>query len=129
MEIKKETIAYGQTGYFSQLVDDYINQKGAIQSFYKYPFTLESFKQVIEDKQKQDIDRNLLVKILKEQYAEYSGADFEKTKTNIELLNSDKTFAVTTAHQPNIFLGPLYTLYKSISAINLAEKLKKHSPA
>ena len=40
----------------------------------------------------------------------------------------ENTFTVTTAHQPNIFTGPLYFIYKIIHAIQLAAELKKQFP-
>src|SRR5699024_3475973 len=35
---------------------------------------------------------------------------------------------VTTGHQLNLFTGPLYFLYKIVSAINLAKQLKNKYP-
>ena len=46
----------------------------------------------------------------------------------MNLLLKENTFTVTTAHQPNIFTGPLYFIYKIIHAIQLAAELKKQFP-
>ncbi|MFN5849108.1 MAG: bacillithiol biosynthesis cysteine-adding enzyme BshC, partial [Chitinophagales bacterium] len=46
----------------------------------------------------------------------------DKEKENINLLRTNG-FAVTTAHQPNLFTGPLYTITKAISTIALANRL------
>jgi bacillithiol synthase len=43
-------------------------------------------------------------------------------------LKKDNTFVVTTAHQPNLFTGPLYFFYKIIHAIQLAASLKAAFP-
>jgi bacillithiol biosynthesis cysteine-adding enzyme BshC len=50
------------------------------------------------------------------------------TSENIEWLEKENTFTITTGHQLNLFTGPLYFLYKIISAINLAKELKETYP-
>ena len=63
---------------------------------------------------------------MKEQYAGIRVS--EKVKQHIELLADENTFTVTTAHQPNIFTGPLYFIYKIIHTIKLAEELNTQLP-
>lgn len=129
MKVRKETISYAQTGCFSHLAVDYIENKDALHPFYKYPFKPESFAKAIKDKQEQPVDRVLLKKVLTEQYSSFSKEEMMVTGKHIEYLSDDKTFVIVTAHQPNLFLGPLYIPYKIISAINLAERLNKEFPA
>jgi bacillithiol synthase len=51
-----------------------------------------------------------------------------KLKDNIALLSSENTFTICTAHQPNIFTGHLYFIYKILHAIKLCEELKASMP-
>ena len=69
------------------------------------------------------INRSLLVQALQEQYQDVSA--HSKTKDNIERLKDSQTFTICTAHQPNIFTGHLYFIYKIVHAIKLADHLNE----
>ncbi|GGK24979.1 putative cysteine ligase BshC [Yeosuana aromativorans] len=126
-----ETISFRKTGYFSSLICDYLDEKPELQQFYNRFPKHDNFKAQIEEKQHSvrvsESHRKLLVKVLKEQYKTINTSD--STQQNIEALVNKNTFTVTTGHQLNIFTGPLYFLYKILSAINLCKELKQAFPA
>ena len=111
---------------FSKLVSDYLLGNPELKHLYKYDFNIDSFAQVIADKAKDNTDRELLVRVLKKQYANVEMTDH--TSLNIELLLSPKTFTITAAHQPCLLLGPVFNIYKIASTINLAAQLKAKYP-
>jgi bacillithiol biosynthesis cysteine-adding enzyme BshC len=51
-----------------------------------------------------------------------------EVKENIQLLLKENCFTITTAHQNNIFTGPLYFIYKILHVIKLANELTKLIP-
>lgn len=121
------TISYQQTGYFSNLICDYLDSKDSLTQFFGNFPSLENFKNQIEQKQNFSSEsRAALVKALQNQYS--SVPTSEETQHNIQSLLQENTFTITTGHQLNLFTGPLYFLYKIASVINLSEKLKYNYP-
>jgi bacillithiol biosynthesis cysteine-adding enzyme BshC len=115
-------IPYHDTGYYSSIVLDYLSQKKELNNFYSFSPTLDGIESAIIEKQKQVVDRATLVKVLQEQYKAVEAG--EVVTNNIHSLLSDDTFTVCTAHQPNLFTGPLYFVYKILHTIKLAAHLK-----
>jgi bacillithiol biosynthesis cysteine-adding enzyme BshC len=124
----EDCLSYSKTNYFSSLIIDYLDQKEELKPFYHRFPSLENFEAQMEEKKNffSSEKRDLLVKVLKEQYADIEKV--EAVTNNIDLLLAKNTFTVTTGHQLNLFTGPLYFLYKIVSAINLASTLKKKYP-
>jgi bacillithiol synthase len=70
--------------------------------------------------------RELLAHVLFDQYSTLERT--ERAATQIESLRSERTFAVTTGHQVCLATGPLYVIYKIVSAIALARKFNEAQP-
>ncbi|MEA1784991.1 bacillithiol biosynthesis cysteine-adding enzyme BshC [Arenibacter sp. GZD96] len=123
-----DCLPFKDTGYFSPLICEYVEQKEALRSLYhRYP-NLENFKQQIVEKRVSYPIKNraVLCGVLQRQYQNI--AKSKATEAQISLLSSENTFTVVTGHQLNLFTGPLYFLYKIISTINLAKDLKNRYP-
>ncbi len=126
MSFKAKYIAYRDTGQFSKIVTDLLDNIAALQSFYNNPATIDGIKKTISERKKFKTNRALIVHELQKQYATVPNA--VKVENNISALLHEDTFTVCTAHQPNIFTGHLYFIYKILHAIRLAEDLKKQIP-
>lgn len=69
--------------------------------------------------------RKALSRILEEQNARY-GAD-DTVLGNARSLAGDDTYVVSTGQQTGLFTGPLYTIYKAITAVKLAKRVSKET--
>ena len=67
------------------------------------------------------VDRDALCDALAAQHSARVGG--QKALDNIELLRKENTVAVLTGQQAGLFTGPLYTVYKALSAVRMAECL------
>ena len=119
-------LAYQRTGYFTKIATDYLQQHEQLQPFYNYPVSVEGIKRSIIARKQFDTNRSLLVDELRKQYSTISLS--AKQEANLQALLSENTFTITTAHQPNIFTGPLYFIYKIIHVIKLADELNLQLP-
>ncbi len=126
MNVNSTTVAYPQTGYFSKLIVDYLNNAEALQPFYQHKVSAEGIRNAIEARQKVETPRPLLVQELEKQYAGVPAV--QAVQDNIQLLLQPNTYTITTAHQPAIFTGNLYFVYKILHVIKLAERFKQEMP-
>ncbi len=125
-EFQSEYIPYKKTGKFTSIVLDYISGASSLKEFYDNPVSLEGIKQAIDARKNYPTDRKLLVAGLQHQYKGVS--DAESVFSNISLLTDENTFTVCTAHQPNIFTGHLYFIYKILHTVKLCADLKTKLP-
>ncbi len=116
-------IPYQQTQSFGSIALDYISGASSLKPFYQQPPTIEGIRQTMIKKAAQFAGRELLVNELKLRYQ--SLAPHDAVNNNIELLLKANCFTVCTAHQPNIFTGHLYFIYKILHSIKLCHELKK----
>jgi len=121
-----QNIPYSQTGKFTKITLDYISEGSALKDFYEHHVDLEGIKSAIAERKKYNTNRQLLVDQFNKQYKGFD--DCEAVDANINALLSENTFTICTAHQPNIFTGHLYFVYKILHIIKLADKLKKELP-
>ena len=119
-------ITYEATGSFSKMVLDYVKGEEQLRPFYAQPVSVDGIKKTIEARKAFTTDRKLLVDVLQKHYA--SANPTPQQLQSIQQLAGNNCFTVTTAHQPNIFTGHLYFIYKILHTIKLCEKLKADMP-
>ena len=125
-KFKSEYIPFSRTGKFTKIALDYVAGAAGLKDFYQHPVNLEGIKSAISERKKFNTNRGLLVEQFTNQYKNFN--DCDAVKANINALLSENTFTICTAHQPNIFTGHLYFVYKILHTIKLAASLKKELP-
>lgn len=126
METHCRYIEYKDTGMFSRLIADYLGDEKFIKDFYAHPTNLTGIASSIEERRKFPTNRTKIVAAFKEAYSHSSPST--KQLEHIEWMAEDNTFTVCTAHQPNIFSGYLYFIYKTAHVIALAQSSQKIFP-
>jgi bacillithiol biosynthesis cysteine-adding enzyme BshC len=126
MKFNATQIPYQATGLFSPLIRDYINGEGTALDFVNYAPSIDGIEKATSARNNFKANRSLLVEVLKAQYATIPST--KSVNENVDSLLKENTYVIATAHQPNIFTGPLYFFYKIIHAIQLAADLKKQFP-
>lgn len=121
------SIPFAQTHLFSSLILDYVAGEESVKPFFQYAPTSDEIAQIIADKKTEAIDRILLADTILQQYQSVQ-EPASAVSANIESLRDNTTFCIVTAHQLNIFGGPLYYIYKIAQTIATCTQLKAKYP-
>lgn len=108
----------------NELFLHYIKRAPRIAPFYARPPEIESLKQTaLHDIQGFDFPRSRMARILRRQNAAWGNdqAAFDR----IDELERPGSAAILTGQQVGLFAGPLYTVYKAMTALRLAEELRR----
>ena len=93
MKIKK--LSYQETGRFSKLVLDYINQKESVKDFISEFPTIKNFHKQIDKKSNNVVDRELLFEVLQEQNSKIELS--KSSQCNLNLLKNNNTFKLPSS--------------------------------
>jgi bacillithiol biosynthesis cysteine-adding enzyme BshC len=109
------------------LVDDYLTDFPKVREFFNGDFReLDAFRRQAERVRPRRIPREDLAAVLREQNKNYGCGS--QTLDQIEKIVRDEACAVVTGQQVGLFSGPLYTIYKALTAVKLSEYLNRNCP-
>ena len=126
-----ESIAYRNlppaAGGFSDLFLDYIDAFQRVAPLFARGYRESAaFADVIRLRSSGTEDRAALLEVLREQNTAFGSP--ARTFEHIALLGKPTTFAVVTGQQVGLFGGPMYTVFKTVTAVKLASRLKAQFP-
>ena len=118
----RETISFDKIPQQSKLFLDYQAASPKLSNFYPEKNTdLKVFAEKVLANYK--IDRRVLCDVLEEINVSFGAG--KKTLENIKILREENSVAVVTGQQAGLFSGELYTIYKALSAVKLAEDSRR----
>ncbi|MBN2424295.1 MAG: bacillithiol biosynthesis cysteine-adding enzyme BshC [Calditrichaceae bacterium] len=97
---------------------DYISFSPKIEKLFNFPLQPE-WKEVCEKVHNEHRDPAIIEELINHNKSSRS----KKVKTNLERLKKGKASIIITGQQLGLFVSPLYTVYKALTAIKLAEQL------
>ncbi|MBI4830639.1 MAG: bacillithiol biosynthesis cysteine-adding enzyme BshC [Candidatus Lindowbacteria bacterium] len=107
-----------------ELFADYCNDFHKLRQFFRYdPRDLAAALHELRGTQQRRFNESQLNEI--KLYNKRMDCS-DETIANIQKLGSDGAMAIVTGQQPGIFTGPLYTIYKTLTAIKLARHITDH---
>jgi bacillithiol biosynthesis cysteine-adding enzyme BshC len=118
--LRVETLSFDRIPHQSQLFLDYLRDPLALREF--YPETVRFHHELPARAPRvlaaHQTDRNSLCDALQDMNAAWGAG--EETLKNIQRLREADCLAVVSGQQAGLFSGPLYTIYKALSAVKLA---------
>lgn len=105
---------------------DYLQGAPDLRPFYKWSPTALPVREMMANKSFSSAQREILVKAL---HTQYQGIELtDAVQTHLALLSKPNTFTLTTGHQLCLLGGPMFSVYKVLSAICLAEEWNLQYP-
>ncbi|HEY3580201.1 MAG TPA: bacillithiol biosynthesis cysteine-adding enzyme BshC [Pyrinomonadaceae bacterium] len=125
--LRIETLPFDRVPHMTRLFLDYLKDPVALRAFYpnavRYHHELP--QRIPDVLAAQRVDRDRVADALARMNKDWGAG--QETLDNIELLRDPETIAVVSGQQAGLFTGPLYTIYKALSAVKLAGCLRQRN--
>ena len=119
--LRVETVPFDQIPQQTRLFLDYLHDPVSLRRF--YPEAVRNHYEVTERRERvlsnYKTDRGAVCDALERMNLRWGAS--EKTLASVRLLREADCIAVVSGQQVGLFTGPLYTIYKALSAVKLAE--------
>ncbi len=119
----QQEFSFTEFGFSSQLIRDLVDNNTTIDPFIETPFSYQALSEQCEKKVFSSEQREVLVQQLNKQNNSVSLS--EVSQKNINAIQNENAFTITTGHQLNLMTGPLYSLYKVAQIISITKEMNK----
>lgn len=124
--MQKRVYSFDDFDFGSKLIRDLVNQKNEVKSFVSDFYQTENLETIIQSKSFASQQREVLSSVLNDQNSDLELSPL--SKSSIESLRSNNTFTITTGHQLNLLMGPLFSIYKIAQIISISSGLNRKFP-
>ncbi len=125
-QLSPQFVSFEGLDFFSSLFRDYCYGFDRVASFYHFDYRSRDARvRAAEEAAAHPRDRAGLVEVLREQNSRWG--DEQEVNENIEALLDPGSVAVVTGQQVGLFTGPAYTVYKTLTVLQLARQLSEES--
>ena len=123
--LRVETLPFDQIPHQTRLFLDYLRDPLTLRQFYPSAvrYHHELAQRVPEVLAAYRVDRNRVCDALEAMNRRWGAG--QATLDNLQLLREPDCIAVVSGQQAGLFTGPLYTIYKALSAVKLAGCLRQ----
>ena len=116
------TVALRELPGWPRISLDYVEKAGRAAEFFNGDFRdPAAFERQAEAVRSRALRRDALAAVLSDQNRRFGCGP--RTLARIEQLDGGKAGAIVTGQQVGLFSGPLYTIYKALTAVKLADSL------
>lgn len=123
--LRVESLSFDRIPHQTRLFLEYLRDPTQLREF--YPAAVRSHTELparaAEVLAAHETDRDALCDALQDMNAAWGAG--EETLRNIQLLRDADCLAVVSGQQAGLFSGPLYTIYKALAAVKLADCLSQ----
>lgn len=114
-----------EVSFYNSLIQDYISGDLKGKGIINWDYSNGQVLQNLKDRNFSDIQREVLVNSLKNQYKGIALTKAEES--NINSLTDSNTYTITTGHQLTLLGGPMFFYTKILNVIQLCEELTSKS--
>ena len=120
--MESHCLPFREIPHTSELFSAFLEGFDSVSSYYAHPPTVRGVVDAVREVRLDPETRRGVVEVLREQNARFGTGS--ATKTNLDRLAAG-ALAIVTGQQVGLFSGPLYSFYKAVSAIRIADEITR----
>ena len=123
--MESQCISFREIPHTTKLFSTFLEDFNRVSAYYSHPPTLAGVAAAASEVHLEPDARRSLVVVLREENASFLGGSLDPaTNRSLERLASGAV-AIVTGQQVGLFSGPVYSIYKALSAVRCAEEMTR----
>jgi bacillithiol biosynthesis cysteine-adding enzyme BshC len=123
--MESQCITFREIPHTTKLFSTFLEDFNRVSSYFAHPPTLAGVAAAASEVHLEPAARRDLVAVLREENAAFLGGSMDpETSRNLDRMLSGAV-AIVTGQQVGLFSGPVYSIYKALSAVRCAEEMTR----